>query len=66
MDKTSVASPVIFRLRIGQRDVPGKVFVLRLQPVKVFFIEYFTQRAYTVPEGDLALQVQAFELIKNV
>jgi hypothetical protein len=70
MNKTSVApSPVIFQRRFGQRDVPGKIYVPRLQPVKPSesnLHEHFTQRECTISKGNLALRVQAFKLIKNV
>src|SRR5690606_8129798 len=48
MDKTCQAGPVVFRLRVGQRQVPFEVVVLFSQLVVFVNIEGFTQRARAV------------------
>ncbi|MNC74892.1 hypothetical protein D3C75_1263300 [compost metagenome] len=66
MNKAGVARPVIFWLRIGERHMPGEVFILFLQVVEVVLVEHLTQGTCTVPEGDFALRLQALQLIEDV
>src|SRR5690606_34325202 len=55
VDEAGLAGPVVFRLRIGQRDVPLEIIVLGGQLVVVLLVEHLLETAGTVPETDLAL-----------
>ena len=66
MDKALEAGPVVFRLRIGQRQVPLEVGVLRGELVVLLDVEGLAQRAGAIPEADLALGLQALELVEDV
>ena len=58
--------PVIFRQRIGERDVEGKVWVVARQLLELIIVEHLAQRARSVPEADLTLATQPLELVKDV
>src|SRR5690554_7315344 len=66
MDKAGQAFPVIARQRVRQRHVPLEVLVLAGQHVEIFYVEHFAHTTGTVPEADLALGVQALQLVEDV
>src|SRR5690606_9262374 len=66
MDKAGQASPVVFRLWIGQCQVPVEVVVFLGQLVVLVDVEGLAQRACAVPEADLALGAKTLELVKDV
>src|SRR5690606_5639260 len=66
VDKAGEAVPVVLGLRIRQGHVPLEVVVLRRETVVVLDVEHFLQRASAVPERNLALAVEALELVEQV
>ena len=55
--------PVIFRQRIGERDVEGKVWIVARQLFKLLIVEIFALLRGAVPEADFAGAVLALELV---
>ena len=66
VDEAGRPRPVVLGQRIGERQRPGEVGVLLGQLVELIHIEGLAQRARTVPEADLALGLQALELVEDV
>src|SRR3989344_5651810 len=66
VDEAGRAVPVVFRQRIGQRQMPLEVRVLGLQLIVLFDVEGLAHGARTVPEAHLALGLQTLELIEDV
>ena len=66
MDKAGKAVPVVFGLRIRQGQMPLEVIVFVREQIVLFIVEALTHTPRTVPEADLALGIQPFELIKDM
>src|SRR5690606_2037135 len=66
MDEAGRAGPVVLRQRIGQCQMPLEVLMLGGQFVVLLDVEGLAQRACAVPEGDLALGLDAQQLIHDV
>src|SRR5690606_75947 len=60
------ARPVVLQYRIGQCQMPLEVLMLGGQFVVLLDVEGLAQRACAVPEGDLALGLDAQQLIHDV
>src|SRR5690554_6271 len=66
MDEAGRAGPVVLRQRIGQCQMPLEVLMLGGQLVVLLDVEGLAQGAGAVPEGDLALGLDAQQLIHDV
>ena len=66
VDEAGVALPVIFFLRLGEREMPREVLILGRNRVEVFDVERFAKAPRPVPVGDLTLGVNASKLIEDM